>query len=170
VVDQPLLWQQDGFALAQDYDESIQRYHGLWLREDNASPPAITDNALIVKPDRAVEQRAADLAARPPDGDGRTAEHPDMTAAPEPPPGGSPKPAKTRFFGTRELNPDRYAMDFKKFSDEVIAHLTGAPGVHLNVRIEIEATAPGGFDDARIRTVSENATQLKFDQSGFEEG
>jgi hypothetical protein len=25
-----------------------------------------------------------------------------------------------------------------------------------------------GFDDAKMRTVSENATTLKFDQSGFE--
>lgn len=35
--------------------------------------------------------------------------------------------------------------------------------------LEIEATAPDGFDEARVRTVSENATTLKFEQSGFEE-
>ena len=40
----------------------------------------------------------------------------------------------------------------------------------LNVTIEIEATSPDGFDDAKVRTVSENATTLKFEQSGFEEG
>jgi hypothetical protein len=40
--------------------------------------------------------------------------------------------------------------------------------VTLNVTIEIEATAPEVFDD--VRTVSENAATLKFEQSGFEEG
>ncbi len=39
----------------------------------------------------------------------------------------------------------------------------------LNVTIEIEATTPDGFDDAKVRTVSENAATLKFEQSGFEE-
>ena len=39
----------------------------------------------------------------------------------------------------------------------------------LQVTIEIEATAPDGFDDSKVRTVAENATTLKFEQSGFEE-
>jgi hypothetical protein len=33
----------------------------------------------------------------------------------------------------------------------------------LKVAIEIEATTPEGFDDAKIRTVSENAATLKFE-------
>jgi hypothetical protein len=44
-----------------------------------------------------------------------------------------------------------------------------APGVTLNVTIEIEATTPNGFDDAKARMVSENAATLKFEQSGFED-
>ena len=44
------------------------------------------------------------------------------------------------------------------------------PGVTISVRVEIEATAPEGFDDAKVRTVSENAATLKFEESGFEEG
>jgi hypothetical protein len=39
----------------------------------------------------------------------------------------------------------------------------------LNVTVEIEATTPDGFDDAKVRTVSENAATLKFEQSGFED-
>ena len=31
------------------------------------------------------------------------------------------------------------------------------------------ATDAAGFDEAKIRTVSENAKTLKFDQAGFEE-
>lgn len=42
-------------------------------------------------------------------------------------------------------------------------------GVEIEVRIEVTATAPDGFDEAKVRTVSENAAVLKFEQSGFEE-
>jgi hypothetical protein len=37
------------------------------------------------------------------------------------------------------------------------------------VKIEIEATEITGFAENTVRTVSENARTLKFDQSGFEE-
>ena len=36
----------------------------------------------------------------------------------------------------------------------------------LNVTIEIEATAPDGFDDAKVRTVSENAATLNSSRAG----
>jgi hypothetical protein len=50
----------------------------------------------------------------------------------------------------------------------VLQHLAAQAGVELHLRIEIEAHGREGFDDSRIRTVSENATTLKFDQSSFE--
>lgn len=59
-------------------------------------------------------------------------------------------------------------MDFKNISDEVLAHLKDSDTT-VTVRIEIEATNTGGFDDGKIRTVSENAQTLKFDQSEFDE-
>lgn len=59
-------------------------------------------------------------------------------------------------------------MDFKKISDEMIAHLA-REGVVLNVRVEIEAVAAEGFDQATMRRLSENATTLKFDDATFEE-
>ncbi len=37
------------------------------------------------------------------------------------------------------------------------------------MKVEIEAIDTDGFDEGKIRTVSENAQTLKFDQSGFEE-
>ncbi len=62
------------------------------------------------------------------------------------------------------------AMDFRNVAEEVIAHLRNDPGARLVVRLEIEAVDETGFDEQQIRTVSENARTLKFDQSGFEEG
>jgi hypothetical protein len=60
-------------------------------------------------------------------------------------------------------------MDFKNVADEVLAHLTANPGATVRITLEIEATAPDGFEESRIRVVSENASTLKFEQSGFEE-
>lgn len=76
---------------------------------------------------------------------------------------------KTRFYGVKTLASDRMAMDFKNVADEVIAHLRDAAGAKLVVRLEIEAVDERGFDEQQIRTVSENARTLKFEQSGFEE-
>jgi hypothetical protein len=88
---------------------------------------------------------------------------------PSPPPPGPPPPqAKTRFYGVKTLNADKIALEFKTIADEVLTHFREA-GTDLVVKIEIEATDPSGFDDARVRTVSENTKTLKFDQSGFEE-
>jgi hypothetical protein len=108
-------------------------------------------------------QRAAEVPDEPPVGPG-----------PEPGSGAQPPaqpttPGKTRFFGSKRLQADRHASDFKKLADEVLGPLGATPGVTLNVTIEIEATTTGGFDDAKVRTVSENAATLKFEQSGFEE-
>lgn len=74
-----------------------------------------------------------------------------------------------RFFGSKDLDPDRYGGDFSKVTQEVIQHLAGVPGIALEVRLEITAVATDGFDEAIVRTVRENATQLKFEQHGFEE-
>ena len=78
------------------------------------------------------------------------------------------EPLKTRFFGTVKLNPDFSARDFGRITTEVIQHLAAVDGVDLEVRLEITAVANNGFDEAKVRTVSENAHTLRFEQSGFE--
>jgi hypothetical protein len=89
-----------------------------------------------------------------------------------PPPEHGPRPEfffPKRFYGVKALNSDRIAMDFKNIADEVIAHLRADDTTRLTVRIEIEATDESGFNESKVRTVSENARTLKFDQSGFED-
>lgn len=75
----------------------------------------------------------------------------------------------TRFYGVKTLNSDKIALEFKNLADEVLAHLRSGENTSVTVRIEIEATDSEGFNESRVRTVSENARPLKFDQSGFEE-
>ncbi len=186
-LDSPIDWAHQGFALATGITEGT--YTGLVLPGDSAAPPATLDSLLIVRPAPASQQRERELeeqrkreGERHEGGDGYggddggsggsggTGEHGghDGGGTPPPPPP-PPTPVNTRFFGTATLNPQFYARDFNKITQEVIQHLAAAPGVELEVRLEITAKTPEGFDDNRVRTVTENATTLKFDQSGFEQ-
>jgi hypothetical protein len=166
-----LLWEQEGFALADGYDETTGKYRALVLPTDDVTV-AVTDATLIVQPERATAQRAseaptAEAPVRPGDAaDPASDTDPGSGVESE---GGPEPPGRTRFFGSKRLQADRYASDFKKLADEILSPLGATPGVTLNVTIEIEATTPDGFDDAKVRTVSENAATLRFDQQGFEE-
>lgn len=163
---QPPLWQRDGFAFATSYDESTKRYVGLVLPSDGQDPQ-VTDSLLLVKPDVALAQReteTAEVTAPVPDLD-----DPKKTFTPDPDhPGVFVAKTKKRFYGTKTLNSQRYAVDFKNIHDEILTHLAQS-GVDLKVEIHIEAIDPTGFDEAKVRTVSENADTLKFEQSGFED-
>jgi hypothetical protein len=166
-----LLWEQEGFALADGYDETTGKYRALVLPTDDVTV-TVTDATLIVQPERATAQRAgevpADRAPAEPGAAADPAHGADAGSGPKSD-GGPEPPGRTRFFGSKRLQADRYASDFKKLADEILGPLGATPGVTLNVTIEVEATAPTGFDDAKVRTVSENAATLKFEQSGFEE-
>lgn len=172
ILDLPLNWIIDAFALATAYEDG--RYVNLWIPTDGGqAPPATSDSVLIVRPDVAQQQRhddektsAGELQTTPSDNVAVDSESPLETAV-NVELGVLPK-AETRFFGVKTLNPDRYAMEFKSIADEVIAHLR-EHGVQLEIRIEIEAHKTTGFGDSQRRTVTENARTLKFDQAGFAE-
>jgi hypothetical protein len=67
------------------------------------------------------------------------------------------------------VNPERYARDLTRLAQEILPHLTPSGDGTLEVTVEIAATNPDGFTDDKVRTVSENADALKFDQHGFED-
>ncbi len=168
-----LLWEQEGFALADGIDEATGKYRGLVLPTDGVQV-AISDATLIVRPEIAKAQREANqpVTGGEIDDDGPWYA-PGATAAPGATPAGAPAapaaPSRTRYYGSKQLQADRYATDFKKVAEEVLGPLGATPGVEITVTIEIEAKSTAGFDDAKVRTVSENAATLKFEQSGFEE-
>jgi hypothetical protein len=60
--------------------------------------------------------------------------------------------------------------DFKKVYDEILTPLGNVDGVTLKITVEIEAITDDGFSEAKVRTISENARELKFGDSGFESG
>lgn len=173
IVDLPMIWQTDAFALATGYDEIKARYIGLWIPDEKMVAPAATDSLLLVRPDVAAKQHDAEVSApvEQVDEESEQAEEGSSSAKHTSRLDGAipDAKAKTRFYGVKTLNADKIALDFKNIADEVLAHLRADTNTALTVRIEIEASNNPGFDESKIRTVSENARTLKFDQSGFEE-
>ncbi len=178
IDNQPLLWQSESFGLADGYDETTDRYSGLWLPGDTGRAP-VTDATLIVKPAPAEAQRAADLAATAASSTpALEADSPataaaaaagaaggTTTAAPASAP--AKKPAATRYVGSAPISAERYSADFAKIATEVLTNLA-ASGAKLTISLSIDAIHPDGFTEQQLRTIRENATTLKFTTNEFE--
>lgn len=171
-----MMWETDGFALAEGFDASTGRYAGL-AGYNAGSFGHIADTTLVVRPSVAKEQRVPDYQPQPlvdeaelgaPAGEpGVPATLPlpsaDESAA------NTAEPKDVRFFGVVRVNPERYSRDFTRIAQEVLQHLAAIDGTHLEVTIEITATNDAGFPTDKSRVVTENARTLKFDQFGFED-
>jgi hypothetical protein len=161
-----MTWESDTFAYAEAYDEDEERYLGLRAGEHVG---AVIDAAsVVVKPDVARRQLDEEAPVPPPSGgDGEETEGgEDLPVEPEPvAAGGNPR----RFYGVVGVDPVRMSRDAGQVADEVVKHLAGLVDTDVEVRIEITAQSEDGFADDVVRTVTENAKTLKFDQHGFEE-
>lgn len=157
-------WESDGFAVAQGSDSVSGRYLELTV---GSHPGTLTPTALVVKPEFAVGQ----IESEPPHGgglggSGGTEGH---GSGDDDAGDGSKGLVVSTFRGSVRLDPDRPARDFGQVTQEVLQHFASAPGTTVEVRVEIVASKPDGFDDATVRTVTENARTLKFEaNSGFE--
>ena len=66
----------------------------------------------------------------------------------------------------------RMTLDFhtnKKILEEVVSVLTQENGVTVELRFDIQASAPNGLQPSTIRAVSENCRTLKITNFGFVE-
>lgn len=177
-----LAWDVEAFAIATGYDSQTGRYLGLAVPHQD-SIGQVTDRTLLVHPDLALLQREEEAAERaavtptpgtagtPPAG--REGERPggasgSPIAGPEPVPQPT-GPKNTRFFGVAKINPERYARDLTRLSQEIIQHLASPDGVELEIRVEIAARKSDGYPDDKVRNVTENARTLKFESYGFED-
>jgi len=80
-----------------------------------------------------------------------------------------PQRVVSRYHGRVTLDQVRINKDVATIVDEVVQRLTSQLGCDVEVTLEIAARLPDGFDEATVRTVSENSRTLKFDDYGFEE-
>ncbi len=137
-----LTWEQDTFAYADSYDETSRRYRG--LRYGQRVTLTDTSTGMLVKPEAASRQIAAEAAAR-----GTT-----TTAGAAPTPGrrsgdgdaaavstgGLPFRRRCNldvFTAASALEATRVGRDAGRIADEVISHLAGLVGADVNVTLEI---------------------------------
>nr|WSZ14114.1 DUF499 domain-containing protein [Streptomyces canus] len=180
-----ITWEHDGFGLATGHDPATGRYQGLVLPCRGVSFGQITDTTLVVRPDLAIAQETGDLAeaatrqSEPSDphegGDGDSGQSTGGGTATSPrPTPGAPAPAPTplpriptRFYAHARLDTEQYSKHATKYAFEILQHLE-AVGADVEITVEIQATAPGGFPADKVRTLTENANTLKL-QAQFEE-
>ncbi len=171
-----ITWGQDTFAYADGFDEPSGKYEGLV----GGRPVDVEfgDRPLLVKPDVAARQLEE---AAPSDGDAASGDSDGGAASGGGAPGattgdaqgGEPPhevgPVAVRFYGVKSLDPQRVSRDASQIADEIVQHLVGLIGADVEIKIEISADVPGGVPSDTVRTVTENASTLKFEQHGFEE-
>jgi len=165
-----LTWEQDGFAYAENHDDSATRYRG--LRSGAQITVTQDDTGLLVRSD--IARRQIDQETAPPVPAGTdTGNAASPIPGPTPPtaqPSGPVQPPKPkRYHGTVILDPSRVGRDAGRIADEVVTHLVGLMGSKVTVTLEIQAEIPAGAPDNVVRTVTENSRTLKFgSNSGFE--
>ncbi|MDO5699262.1 MAG: DUF499 domain-containing protein [Dermatophilus congolensis] len=179
-----VLVDSERFGIAAGKDTDTGRYRGLVVPPDPNASIQVTNSTLLIDADRAQEQLDADRAAAreaaarqtedgaegvgPVDFAWTETHHPASDSDSLSPAESALEAALARFFGSVKIDPDRYSRDIGNVTREVIDRLSGA-GARLEITIDIQATKPEGFDEAEVRTISENARVLKFDpSSGFE--
>ena len=171
-----LTWEREGFAYADDFDDTASRYRGLRGGQVMSLPDP--DSAgVLVKPDVARRQMDQDAeksmrVAPPLPGDTAAGTTEDLPQ-PRPgtgsqPPPAPPAPRPRRYHGTVALDTTRVGRDASRIADEVITHLAGLMRANVTVTLEIEADLPDGAPDHVVRTVTENSRTLRFDSHGFE--
>ena len=179
-----VLVDSERFGIAAGKDTDTGRYRGLVVPPDPNASIQVTNSTLLIDADKAQEQIDADRAAAreaaarqtedgaegvgPVDFAWTGAHQPASDSDALSPAESALEAALARFFGSVKIDPDRYSRDLGNVTRAVIDRLSGA-GARLEITIDIQATKPEGFDEAEVRTISENARVLKFDpSSGFE--
>ncbi len=169
-----LTWQTEAFAYAERHDAGANRYVG--LQAGHALQVLIDNQSVIVKPE--IAQRQLESERRE-----KEAVETGSMADPQTPMSGSDtvSPGRgvpvvpvaavkpRRFHGAVDIDTLRVGRDAARITEEVIQHLSTAPGAIVRVTLEVEAEIPTGASDDLVRTVTENCRTLRFKTHGFEE-
>ena len=153
------------FAYAEKWDESSDSYLGLAIEQAANAAIVIDSYSVIVKPDVAEAHRPALL--QPGSGNGRPGQT-DRThdTGIEPATGSTnsqPIERKpTRFIGSVMISPERPARDIHQIVEAIVEQLTTLHGSSVKLRLDIDAEVPAGLDQAKVRTLVENANTLGF--------
>lgn len=124
------------------------------------------DQSVLVKPDVAQKQ----IEQTQPDTTPESRAEPATDSGQERSQLAEPEPRRvTRYHGTVTLDPQRANREMGTIVEEIVQRLTALTGTEVEITVEISARRNEGFDDATMRTISENSRTLKFKNHGFEE-
>ncbi len=142
------------FAYAERWNEADAIFDGLAIREATSIPVVINSESIIIKPDIAEiafnKQNKSDPIDPKPYDDEEEIDPPVPPSLP------------TRFQGAVMISPDRPAKEFPQVVEGIIEQLTTLPGAKVEIKLEIDAEAPDGFDKSKVRVLTENAKTLGF--------
>ena len=79
------------------------------------------------------------------------------------------QPKNTHFFMSADLDNTRINRDVQRLVEEVISHLSSLDGTKVEVKLDVNVTAPDGIPQNTVRTVSENCKVLRITDFGFDE-
>lgn len=156
------------FGYADRFDEASGDYRGLaWAK---LIPDRFPDDAVLVRADVALEQLnlAQTASSTSAAGDGAPSDgvsSPGWFETTEIIPG-----KVTRFYGSVEIDMVRPVKAFDAIMNAVVVELQRSPSAKVKLTLEVQAEAPGGFDEDDVGVIRDNAFQLKFnaDSTGFE--
>ncbi|WP_077072828.1 Swt1 family HEPN domain-containing protein [Mailhella massiliensis] len=89
--------------------------------------------------------------------------------APQPVQPTPPAPKSMSFYLSTQLDTTRVNRAVQKILEEVVSVLTQENGVTVELRFDVQASAPKGLQPSTIRAVSENCRTLKITNFGFVE-
>ncbi|MEX2444741.1 MAG: DUF499 domain-containing protein [Alkalispirochaeta sp.] len=181
-----LTWNPQTFAWARSVEEEQagKKYVGLvvgaQIMDDVGSGMLLKPEAAQVQLDReheaAAEQSLSHSGAESPLAADSSSDGPAGSPPGAPATAGTPgaptsrpdAPPARRYFGTVSLNAASPSTQMGVILEEVIAHLNGA-GARVTLTLDIEATSGEGFPKRVQQIIEQNARDLKFEQSRFEE-
>ena len=72
------------------------------------------------------------------------------------------------FYMSAKLDNVRINKNVNDYVQEIIQHLMNVPGADVEIRLDVEVSAPNGIPNNTVRTVSENCKTLKVTDFGFD--
>lgn len=83
-------------------------------------------------------------------------------------PPAQPTATNTHFFMSADVDSVRVNKVISTYVDEIIRYLMQVDGATVDIRLEVDVTAPDGIPSTTVRTVSENCKTLKISDFGFD--
>jgi hypothetical protein len=76
-------------------------------------------------------------------------------------------PVNQAYRASFNVSADSFSRLASDIGQELLPHLAGTAGASVQVTVEISVDSPNGFSEKVLKTVSQNAVELKADKSEF---